>query len=161
MTPRQLSAPNRQGGDHKWHQLRAPSTSSPHPCPLGLFLLLTPCCRAPTCGRFCIYYRPLDISEDGVDGDGVFCAGLQPLDHVVGVGVAEVHILDATLCKGKRWVRSLKEDPQFGRVVGNHTDTQGLSRLPEIKDFVLLACTCVHEVLKPKTVGMVLSSHLG
>lgn len=68
---------------------------------LGFLPCLYPCYGALTCGCFSAHHWPLNISKDGVDGDSVFCARLQPLDHVVAVGAAEVHILDAAICKWK------------------------------------------------------------
>lgn len=51
------------------------------------------------CGR---HDRPLRGSEDRVDGDSVFGAGLQPLDHVVAVRVPQVHMLNAAFWNHER-----------------------------------------------------------
>lgn len=65
----------------KWHQLRV-------------------CRRTPTRGGLARHQRSLDVPKDGVDGHRQLRARLQPLDHVVAVGAAQGHVLDAALWKG-------------------------------------------------------------
>lgn len=68
---------------------------------MSAWVVSHPWYRALTCCCFTAHHWALDFPKDGVDGDSVLCARLQPLDHVVAVGVAEIHVLDAALCKGK------------------------------------------------------------
>lgn len=51
-----------------------------------------------TCLDFCSGDGPLSIAKDGVDGDGVLRACVEPLDHVEVKHVPEVYVFYVAFC---------------------------------------------------------------
>ena len=50
---------------------------------------------------------PLNVSKDGVDGDGVLRGRVEALDHVEVKGVPEVYVLNVAVWKTQRGTEAL------------------------------------------------------
>lgn len=95
-------------------------------------------CRTPTRGGLARHQWSLDVPKDGVDGDRQLRARLQPLDHVIAVGAAQGHVLDAALCKGI-WKENKKWPQNPARFQGfwekKKKKENGLAKFWRISDF--------------------------